>query len=991
MKAKKYVVAVILFFSSGLSSDVSAMKIVGSRQSVVSGQVSMVDTTFALDMVCEPQLFYRYRKDGKPGREVIINFKNGKLYGNAQIKVTVDGRTEITNFLARSDGDTVCRVLLPTGIGVDKASKVQVSLHQGNRKLKKTVMVLPMRHWNVYLYNHSHVDIGYTNIQSKVELLHKKNIIEGIKLAEETKDFPEGARFKWNPEITWPLERLLQTMPEKRESVLNAIKEGQLGIDASYLNLNTSVCSDEELFHTFSFSRKIQELTGKPIDVFQQMDVPGMSWGMVPVLAHEGVRYIMAWPNPERAGFAHKDIDQHPFWWVGPDGKSKVLFLQPGGYANSGSMVKGAATGRPWFGQRDPDKIPAIIRTGSSNVNFISNVTSMEKPDYPFDFLVLSWSLWDNSLIDADIPAAVKAWNEEYAYPHIIISGGHEIMEMIDKKYGDKLPVVKGDYTEYWTDGLGSAAGYTALNRNAKERLLQAETLWSMLRPGKPAPRDEFDEAWRYILLGSEHTWGSENPSEPYFFNAIWKEKQHYFQIANDRSQELFDEALAPATGRSEGALGPGDGPAKGGVAVFNNHSWKHGGLITLSPAESAEGDRVIDEQGNEVLAQRLSTGELVFMASDVPALGSRHYRVVPGKCTFAGDCKINQTVMENSQVRVAIDPASGNITQLLRFSIGNNVADVKVNGGLNAFRWIPANVNHPKADSDVVITTVESGPLVSELNVKSKGVGCRSVSRSVRLVTGQPYVEITNIVDKLPLLPKDGIHFGFGFDVPQSKTRVDIPWGVMEVEKEQWPQGNRNWIAMQRWLDVSNDKQGVTWCSLDAPIFEYGSMSANISLGFGAKGPWISKLEPSSTIYSWAMNNHWYTNFPLTQDGPVIFRYRILPHGAYNAVAANHFGMEQSQPLSHVATNDDPKISPFVVIDNEKVCLSIMKSLADSKDIIVRLRSLSDKPESVRLTFPGGTPKSVHICAVDEKAGDEINGGVSVPPYGFVTLRVGQ
>lgn len=51
-----------------------------------------------------------------------------------------------------------------------------------------------MRHWNVYLYNHAHVDIGYTNTHKNVELLHKNNIIEGIKLAEETKNHPDGAR-----------------------------------------------------------------------------------------------------------------------------------------------------------------------------------------------------------------------------------------------------------------------------------------------------------------------------------------------------------------------------------------------------------------------------------------------------------------------------------------------------------------------------------------------------------------------------------------------------------------------------------------------------------------------------------------------------------------------------------------------------------------------------------------------------------------------------
>jgi alpha-mannosidase len=701
------------------------------------------------------------------------------------------------------------------------------------------------------------------------------------------------------------------------------------------------------------------------------------------------VRYILSWPNGTRAGLAHEGIDQRPFWWLGPDGKSKVLFLQPGGYGNSGSMGKGGTTGRPWFGQRDTDKIPAVIKTGSANVDFTGQLTGLENAKHPYDLMVLSWCLWDNCPLDADIPDAVKAWNEQYAYPRIIIAGAHEIMQTIEKKYGDQLPVVKGDYTEYWTDGLGTAARLTAINRNAKERLTQAETLWTMLRPGKPAPRAEFDEAWRYIALGSEHTWCAENPAEPYFQDAIWKVKQDSFREANDRAQTLFDEALAPATDKSNGALGPPDGPANGGVAVFNTHSWKRGGLVTLSKSESSRGDRVTDEQGKDVPAQRLSTGELVFLASDVPAFGSRHYRVVKGKCPLADGCKLNGTTFENQHLRVTLDSATGNITHLVNLATGKNFADVKVNGGLNAFRWIPANRYEPKADTNIAMATVESGPLIVELRVTSKATGCRAVSRSVRVIAGQPWVEIGNIVDKLPLVAKDGIHFGFGFDIPKSTTRVDIPWGVMEMEKDQWPQANRNWIAMQRWLDISNDKEGVTWCSLDAALFEYGDMTANIDCEWGNKGPWIKKLTPSSTVYSWVMNNHWITNFPLTQEGPVLFRYRILLHGSYDASAANRFGLEQAQPLAHVAANGNPKLNPLVGVDNDRVCVTILKPTTDGKATILRLRSLSDKAENVKLAFPAGAPKSVRLCPIEETAGEPVVGTVSLLPYGLVTLRV--
>lgn len=56
--------------------------------------------------------------------------------------------------------------------------------------------------------------------------------------------------------------------------------------------------------------------------------------------------------------------------------------------------------------------------------------------------------------------------------------------------------------------------------------------------------------------------------------------------------------------------------------------------------------------------------------------------------------------------------------------------------------------------------------------------------SRSVRLLANQPWAEITNVVDKLPLTEKDGIHFGFNFNIPGSKTRVDIPWELWKWKK---------------------------------------------------------------------------------------------------------------------------------------------------------------------------------------------------------------
>lgn len=945
----------------------------------------LADNLTAVDYKVRP--VYGYRADGTPGRIVSVKLRGAVLKGDCSVDVNAGGRKENSHFMLDAKDSTEVEVLLPSTLPVGKKAEVTLTLTYAGEKHKKKLSITPMRHWNIYLYNHSHVDIGYTNTHKNVELLHKNNIIEGIKLAEETKSHPRGAQYVWNPEVSWPLERLWQSNPEKRAELIEAIKKGQLSVDASYLNLNTSICSDEELFHVFKFTRNIQKLSGQPSDVFQQLDIPGISWGLIPVMAQEGVRYIMSWPNSDRAGNAHTGgMDGKPFWWIGPDGKSKVLFLQPGGYANSGSMEKGATTGRPWFGQRDPEKVPLVIKTGAANVDFTGKLIELENSGYPYDFTVLSWTLWDNCPLDADIPFAVKEWNEKYAYPKIIISGGHEIMSMIEEKYGDKLPVVTGDYTEYWTDGIGTAAGLTSKNRNAKERLVQAETVWSLLANGKKAPRHDFDEGWRYILLGSEHTWCFENPTEPYFQDAIWKVKQSYFHEAEDRSINMLAEALAPVTDKSNGALGPKEGPANGGIAVINTHTWPQRGIVTLSESESLKGNKVIGPDGNEVLSQRLSTGELIFAVSEVPGQSSRHYRVVEGDCSLAGGCRIDGTTLDNEYLKLHIDPQTGNIVDFTTKNSDYNYAD---NGGLNTFSWLPANENRPEADTVISVSVIEKGPLAVELRITSKARGCRSVSRSVRLLANQPWVEITNVVDKLPLVEKDGIHFGFSFNIPDSKTRVDIPWGVMEVEKDQWPQGNRNWLALQRWLDVSNDTHGITWCSLDAPLFEYGDRYANISMGWGGKGNWVTKLEPSSTIYSWVMNNHWHTNFPLTQDGQVTFRYRMLPHTEYDVTEANRFGLEQSQPLLHVTTDKDPGVQPLVAIDNPKVYPSILKSLDEDHALIVRLRSLSDREESVNLSFPKRNPARISICDLEEIAGEQTDGKLRMRPYGQVTLKL--
>jgi hypothetical protein len=55
----------------------------------------------------------------------------------------------------------------------------------------------------------------------------------------------------------------------------------------------------------------------------------------------------------------------------------------------------------------------------------------------------------------------------------------------------------------------------------------------------------------------------------------------------------------------------------------------------------------------------------------------------------------------------------------------------------------------------------------------------------------------------------------------------------------------------------------------------------------------------------------------------------------------------------------------------------------------MLRLRSLSDKPETVILSFPAGTPKSVSFSDPLEVVGAKTDKTISMLPYGVNTFRI--
>jgi alpha-mannosidase len=538
----------------------------------------------------------------------------------------------------------------------------------------------------------------------------------------------------------------------------------------------------------------------------------------------------------------------------------------------------------------------------------------------------------------------------------------------------------------YWEDGAASSARETAMNRMAAERLLQAETLWAMLDPPS-YPADKFTAAWRNAILYDEHTWGAHNsinePDAP-FVAGQWKVKQAFAIDGDAESRELLAAALAER-GKPDAATSA--------VDVFNTLSWARTDLVVLSKEQSSRvGDKVVGPDGRQVPSQRLKTGQLAFLAKDVPALAGRRYTITAGRPSTDGNAKTeNAGGLRNATISLQVCSDSGAIVSLRDSAIDAELCDTKGGVGLNRYYYVLGNkVKEAQQAGPPTITVCEAGPLVASLLVESNAPGCEKFSREIRLIDGLDRVEIVNTLDKTAVREKEGVHLGYAFNVPNGEMRMDIPWAVMRPEIDQLPGACNNWFTVGRWVDVSNERYGVTWATLDAPLVEVGVMSGNMIGSQTNPNAWRGKVEPSQTFFSWVMNNHWHTNYRAEQSGPTTFRYALLPHKQYDAMAAQRFGVECSQPLVVApASGEAPTGQPLLQVDTPDVLVASLKPSADGKARIVRLFGASGKPAKVNLRWPDSQTKNVYLSNIAEDRLTAIEGPIEVGAWEVVTVRV--
>ncbi|MCI0589516.1 MAG: hypothetical protein L0323_22100 [Planctomycetes bacterium] len=888
-------------------------------------------------------------------------------------------------------------------------SRVECALEVGGERREAALDLAPARPWTLYLGAHCHTDIGYTHHQTEAIAVHRRNVDAAL----DSKD-PD---FVWNLEVAFQArDYLRRSTPERAKRLVEALKSGRIGFHVAYLNLLSGLCTDEALARACLWGGRFARATGIPGDLATVTDVPSLCAAWPSVLAASGVRHFAHGINQTRAPMlGGSPLSETPFWWEGPDG-ARVLAWLSDGYA------WGFRLGMTE--DRDAMRKPLL-----------EYLARREAEGYPWDEVLLFGGVYDNREGEIEkTAAAVRGWNERWKVPRVVAASESAFFREVERKAGDRLPVVRGSGGAYWEDGVGTTAATTALNRATHARLAAAETLLAAssllaagstpirsLESGQPdEPGAPLERAFEDLLFYDEHTWGAHSSAtSPYdpFVEEQWETKREFARDGAARAARLLEEGRE----RLASAIAGGGGTE---VLVLNALAFERTDLVRAEVPRAVLGGsigaKVIDvETGEESPAQLADSiaGDTVpieFVAKGVPPVGWRVYRV-EGTREAPDAANLGEGTIENGRWRVALDGKTGAVASATDLGSGREWRAQQADLFLGEAIWVsggegtravwqdapraPAFEFHrPKFER---FLEPRKGPVSCSVRSFAKARRLPRIVLGVTLYRDLPRLDLSIELTKDETLEKESVLVAFPFAAEGlDRSRLAEPLGVLDPAKGLLPGACVDWFAAQEFVRFAGPRAGVTWTSLDAPLLFLDGMHV---------GEWrsVEKFAPRPDgLVSWALNNYWATNYRASQGGEFLFRYSISADaggggGWEEDASALRSGRAALIPLEAAVRTGPPTpgggrspVGSLLAVEPAAIFLNALKFAEDGGGLVARLRNLSNRPLEARLRLLRSTGRRLLASDLVESRGEALarDGDAWVVPLrarGFATVRI--
>ncbi len=923
---------------------------------------------------------------GAPAARARVTDRHGALVGTAGLLPIAQGLS--------LTGEVWVPLGAPAGFQID----VEVGRE---RVAHRRARLTPPKRWTVYWLSSIHTDVGYTDLQERALEIHRQNLDGAVARLAEHPDF------RFTPECALQvLSYLDNRSPEAGDALVAAIRQGKIGFQALYANLLTGILDHETLARVVWPAGRLARERGLTYAAAQITDVPGQTLTFPMVLAASGVKYLASGANPERAvpllppteagrlGLAGA-ATSYPqvYYWEGPDG-SRVLHWRAYHYGDGTRF--GFALGPDEMGRRLSDWL-------LGHPVFLS-------PDWPYDLALLYGADWqDNAPLREQLITNVEEFNRRFAYPRIVTGRAEDFFKELERRYGSRIPVRRGDSGLYWEDGAASAAAELAEFRSAQLAARAAEllALWDpRLEPQDPETparlrrrSEERAAMWRDLLLFGEHTWGADvSVTAPDARQTVtqWAYKRRFLEGAAAAARQDLTDGLR--------RLGRGAAAGRGRTA-FNAGSWERTDVARVPGGAG----KALAYAGHPLPTVDLGDGDALVLLREVPPLGYLALTEADGEPhppTPDGEALDAQA----GGFQVALDPATGAIRSLrgpdgkervkpAEWSGLNQL--VYARGGERSALWTTWDRNDLKRAPDLALAQAK---LVRARRERLAGIGVRivaeralegfpSVVSTVTLYDDLPWVDIENRLVKTPTLGKEALYVAFPFAFAAPTVEVEVPLGRMTVERDQQPGSCRDWYCHAHWVWLREGADGVLWSGPDTPLFTLNDL---------CRGAWRRTIAPDGTLFAYAMNNYWHTNYVARQGGEATCRFRLsllAPGG--DAAEPVRRGWAACDPLYVSPPYENQAPGPLIGKDralflaDKGVLVVGAKAADDGEGAIVRLLDVAGQARSVGIWPAAYAFRAARRANLVEANGDALTVGadgkaaVDIAAWGVAAARL--
>lgn len=759
---------------------------------------------------------------------------------------------------------------------------------------------------------HTHIDVAWlwTVAQTREKVARSFSTV--LKMMEE---YPEYIFMSSQPQL---YKMLKEDHPEIYARVKEKIEEGVWEPEGSmWLEADCNVTSGESLVRQIIHGKRFfKEEFNVDNKILWLPDVFGYSAALPQILKKSDVDYFM---TTKIAWNQFNKIPHDTFMWRGIDGTEVLTHF----ITTTGPGQERESHFTTYNGHIQPDAVMgAWRRYQDKNIN----------KDVLISF---GWGdggggatlemLENGRRLAKGIPGA----------PRVKMGTSLDYFKRLEETVKDNNKLAKWDgelYLEYHRGTYTSMARNKRDNRKCENLYTAAEKLNSLaMLEGKSYPQEAINDSWETVLLNQFHDIipGSS-------IKEVYDVTEVEYKELLDKADEMINE--------TKEYLGGKINLSDRSVIVNNTLGFERSDIATFEVPSDIINVAVTDENGNEIVCQRIDDNKAIFFAANVPANGYKSFKIVEANKSNTEKVKMTKNGAENSFVKIKFDD-KGQIISLIHKAQEREILKAgAVANEIQAFEDKPMCFDNWdidiyykekmwKIDDVQNIDVVEEGPVRSTLRVERKFLES-TIVQNIHVYNDIERVDFDTVIDwkERDVLVKTA----FPVEINASEATYEIQYGNVTRPTH----NNTSWevaafeVCGHKWADLSEGDFGISLlnnCKYGHDIKD-GNMRLTLLKSSCDPNPEADKEVHNLTYSIYTHNGDW-------KEGNTSQKAYELNTPFMTTIEEAHNG-ELPSTLSLAKVNKD------------NVMIEVIKKAEDSDHLVVRMYEFHNKRTKATLEF---------------------------------------